>query len=544
MVFGVLLTQWAGAVDPFGVDLSRVAGGTNLVVMLKVVIPPHHHIYADQLRVESQSGVVFDVAGGDKAVLLRDTFSDGARLSYTNNVVLQYRSVAPVAATETLKVSYQGCSEEQCYFPQTSIFEARVSGEASIEPSPETRRTVPDGTPGWRSALSGMTPVATASGYLNAKEFISFLSAADGHKESAEYPESLATRLKAASLLFSANPLEFFKLYGIWWTVLIILAGGLLLNLTPCVLPMIPINLAIIGVGAQNGSKARGFLLGGAYGVGIALVYGVLGLVVVVTGSQFGVLNSMPWFNAVIGGVFVLLSFAMFDVFSIDLTRFQRAGSGADGSQGNIMTAMFMGGISALLAGACVAPVVIAVLLLSSNLYAQGAGIGLVLPFILGAGMALPWPFAGSGLSFLPKPGVWMTWVKKGFGVLILLFALYYFSLAYQGWWGRKAIVEVESGVFQISGTDEAMWKAVAAESAKTGKPVFIDFWATWCKNCEAMELTTFRAKDVKQRLSGYVVVKFQAENLTEKGTREVADFFNIKGLPTYLVLKKGSAVP
>jgi thiol:disulfide interchange protein len=58
------------------------------------------------------------------------------------------------------------------------------------------------------------------------------------------------------------------------------------------------------------------------------------------------------------------------------------------------------------------------------------------------------------------------------------------------------------------------------------------------------MELTTFRAQEVKQRLAGYVVVKFKAEDLTDKGTRAVADRFGVKGLPTYVVLKPGSAPP
>ncbi|MEI6167021.1 MAG: cytochrome c biogenesis protein CcdA [bacterium] len=540
-LFLAAFSQWSVATDPFGVDLLREGSGSNLVVTVRISIPEKHHIYADQLRVESESGVLFKLAGGDQPVAIHDAFSEGVRLSFTNKVALRFISGTAVPETETLAVSYQGCNEDQCFFPKTRKFTVTSASERITDSLlPETGL----GTEGWRSGLAGMRTVGRASGYLNTKAFLSFLNQAEGHAEVVVNPESMVARVKTASLLFSSNPLEFFKLHGVWWTVLIILAGGLLLNLTPCVLPMIPINLAIIGVGAQNGTKAKGFFLGGAYGLGIALVYGVLGVVVVLTGSQFGVLNSLPWFNVMIGLVFVLLALAMFDVFSIDMTRFQRVGGGGDGTQGKVVTAMFMGGISALLAGACVAPVVIAVLLLSSNLYAQGAHIGLMLPFILGAGMALPWPFAGSGLSFLPKPGAWMMWVKTGFGILILLFALYYFSLAYQGWWGKKEVRQVESGVYQITGSDLTAWNAVVSDSAKTGKPIFIDFWATWCKNCEAMELTTFRAQEVKQRLSGYVVVKFQAEDLTDKGTRAVTEAFEVKGLPTYVVLKAGSSLP
>ena len=79
--------------------------------------------------------------------------------------------------------------------------------------------------------------------------------------------------------------------------LLLVLVGGLALNLTPCVLPMIPINLAIIGAGAQAGSRSRGFLLGGAYGAAMAFVYGVLGLIVILTAGTFGTINASPWFN-------------------------------------------------------------------------------------------------------------------------------------------------------------------------------------------------------------------------------------------------------
>ena len=90
-----------------------------------------------------------------------------------------------------------------------------------------------------------------------------------------------------------------------------------------------------------------------------------------------------------------------------------------------------MGAVSALLAGACVAPVVIQVVLFSSSLYVNGTHLALALPFFLGVGMALPWPIVGAGLSRLPKPGPWMVRVKHGFGVLILGTAMYYGYLAY-----------------------------------------------------------------------------------------------------------------
>ena len=102
------------------------------------------------------------------------------------------------------------------------------------------------------------------------------------------------------------------------------LLGGMALNLTPCVLPLIPINLAIIHGGRAAHSRREGFLHGAAYGTGMALTYRILGLVVVLTGSKFGTLNSSVWFNIPIAIVFAVLALAMFDVFHIDFARFDR----------------------------------------------------------------------------------------------------------------------------------------------------------------------------------------------------------------------------
>jgi thiol:disulfide interchange protein len=151
--------------------------------------------------------------------------------------------------------------------------------------------------------------------------------------------------------------------------------------------------------------------------------------------------------------------------------------------------------------------------------------------------MALPWPFAGGGLARLPKPGAWMTRVKYGFGVFIFLFALHYAVLAYHGWRGSSSLPAEVPGTVQVSPDREGGWAAALSASRRDGQPLLVDFWATWCKNCEAMEATTFRAKVVQRRLANYRVVKFQAEKPNDPATKEILDYFGVKGLPTYVVL-------
>lgn len=369
--------------------------------------------------------------------------------------------------------------------------------------------------------LSDFQETGRATGFMKAEPFIKFLSDTDTGNEG-----GLESR-------------------GLWSMLLFIFLGGIALNLTPCVLPLIPINLAIIGAGAQAKSRARGFMLGGVYGLGMALTYGALGIIVVLTGTTFGTLNASPWFNLIIGIVFVLLALAMFDVFHIDFTRFMSGKAGGSTNRGHVGAALAMGCIAALLAGACVAPVVISVLLLAGNLNAAGQPAGLLLPLLLGLGMGLPWPFAGAGLSFLPKPGGWMNWVKYGFGIFILALALYYGHLSYTLFKGQSGTSDLGQSAnaeqTETGSPQQQIQKLSAAieQAQEQNKPLFIDFWATWCKNCITMEKTTFKDPEVKSLMEKeFIILKFQAEQPSTSPVKDILDHLEVKGLPTYIILR------
>jgi thiol:disulfide interchange protein len=321
--------------------------------------------------------------------------------------------------------------------------------------------------------------------------------------------------------------------------LLLVLIGGLALNLTPCVLPMIPINLAIIGAGAQAQSRSRGFLLGSAYGAAMAAVYGILGLVVILTAGTFGTINASPWFNLAIAILFVVLGLAMFDLLLIDFSKYSTRFTGS-GHRGSVLLAFTMGAVAALLAGACVAPVVIQVVLFSSTLYATGVTLALALPFCLGIGMAIPWPIAGAGLAALPKPGRWMVRVKQAFGVFILATAVYYGYQAYSMFANRWVDpADVSASVQEQLG---AGWYASLGEglavAKRENKPVLIDAWATWCKNCLTMDKTTLANDQVRTALASYVKIKYQAEDPDAAPARDVLRRLSAPGLPAYAILK------
>jgi thioredoxin:protein disulfide reductase len=271
----------------------------------------------------------------------------------------------------------------------------------------------------------------------------------------------------------------------------------------------------------------------------MALVYGVLGLVVILTAGTFGTINATWWFNAGIALLFLVLALAMFDVITIDFSGLASGINVGEESRGSFLVAFGMGAVAALLAGACVAPVVVQVVLFSSDLYTRGTSAALALPFVLGVGMAVPWPIAGAGIAAMPKPGAWMVRVKQAFGVVILVTAAYYGYEAY--------------GIISNRWVDPAEVNASVQEKLKEGwhplgeglatakrenKLVLIDLWATWCKNCLTMDKTTLENQDVNSALANYVKIKFQAEDPDEPATKAIMQRFKAPGLPTYAILR------
>ena len=335
--------------------------------------------------------------------------------------------------------------------------------------------------------------VRIAQGYMSPDQFLSFLNGGD------------ATAALPTSMLLLP---------------VFLIAAGLAMNLTPCVLPLVPVNLIVIGK-----SWRRGLL----YGLGCAIAYGALGVAAAVGGLAFGTIQGSPWFNVGVAVVFAVLALALLGVFSLDFSRYRTAVRARP--RASAAFPFFMGALSAVLAGACVAPVLVSALLLTADLYAKGHAFALALPFMLGVGMALPWPFLGAGLNVLPKPGAWMKHVNRLFAVMVLCFAAWYAHLAYRGFAGSAA-----GAASAADGVVEATPETFAAAFAAAGRPVLVDCWSSWCKNCAAMDRGTLVDPEVRAAMRRYTVMRLQAEDIT--ALRAMPGFEKVSGLPAFVIFE------
>ncbi|MBN1984425.1 MAG: thioredoxin family protein [Chitinivibrionales bacterium] len=506
--------------EPVSVEFSPVDSKGEFILKITLHMKKNVHIYSSEksffaLKETSSLGL-----GGSQITLPQSREYknfDGtiASVYVDGQVITLIKPLLDSTWSISGYLQFQACDSIQCFIPVKKQFSFTSEKATFSSPAPNTKHLSPEQNTDIYSLLSKFTVSGKASGYLDGSAFKAFL----------QTPTAFST---------TKSP---FAGKNILFVLLLTIIGGIALNFTPCVLPMIPITLAILGVGKANNNRAKAMATGTVYGGGMAITYGILGCAVILTGTTFGIINASAAFNIAVGIVFIALSLAMFDIIHIDFSKYRSGIFLTSYKKGNFIVTFGMGILAAILAGACVAPVVISVILYSSSLYSSGYWAGLFLPFILGLGMALPWPFAAAGIALLPKPGRWMVWVRNSFGIIICLIAAYYLYT------GIRIALPVKNNPTNSTTATSLPWHTSLSEgltlSLRENKPVFIDFWATWCKNCDAMDATTFQNSDVIKEFSNYILIKYQAENPDDPQTKEILSRFSIIGLPTYLVLER-----
>jgi thiol:disulfide interchange protein DsbD len=206
--------------------------------------------------------------------------------------------------------------------------------------------------------------------------------------------------------------------------------AGVLTSFTPCIYPMIPITAAIVGgqsVGEASPSRSRIVLLTLTYVVGLALTYATLGLIAGLTGTLFGSISTNPWAYFAMANLLVVSALVLLDVLPLRVPAaiLQRAASA--GTAGRFSGAFIMGAVSGLVAAPCSAPVMAAVLTWVTTTKRAGLGFLYLFTFSLGmcALLVAVGLFSGAAAR-LPRAGVWMVWVKRGFALVMIGVAEYY----------------------------------------------------------------------------------------------------------------------
>ncbi|MFQ5599437.1 MAG: protein-disulfide reductase DsbD family protein, partial [Candidatus Krumholzibacteriia bacterium] len=487
-------------------------------------IPEDHWVYLERTGLEILPSLGFELVSIESpgAEVKFDPFLEEEVEVYKHDVEFVARLRPGWSTTVRAVLSYQGCNNSFCFFPRADTLEVHL-------------------------AVVGRAGATTATG-----------AAAAGS-------DDVLGRIDAAAAR------------GLFWLLLLAFGAGLATSLTPCVYPMIPITIGIIGA-RSAGSRTKGFSLSLMYVLGIAVTYSTLGTTAAITGRLFGSVLQSTWVVGFVALVFVVMAMSMFGAFELQVPagfagRLNRTqGSGYPGS-------FLLGLIAGIVASPCVGPVLVGLLAWVGQTGNALIGFSAFFAFALGLGVLFVVLGTFTGLiASMPKSGSWMIAVKTLFGLLMLGAALWFvhpllphgralipagivillLGLALRGFrlihetegsgarWSKAfgrvavvagayaALVPFTTGL-RTGPTDGPAWLSSESEgmsvAAAEGKPMLVDFSADWCVACKELEQHTFSDERVIELAERFVTVRVDATKQTPEIT-ELTRKYGILGLP------------
>ncbi len=407
-----------GFLQPDEAFKPKISAVDNDTIAVEIELGDQIYLYVDKLKIEDadpSDGINFTTV--ETATKTAD--HEGEKIYETNPIThidLTESKELNGEQKVRVKLSYQGCSSAGlCYEPQERVLEITINADK----------------------LSSATPAhLKASALVEPKKEISTVK---GSSET----DQIANVIQGGSL----------------WFILISFFGfGLLLSLTPCVFPMIPIiSSVIIAQGEGMGTK-KAFWLSLVYVLSMAVAYTIAGILAGLFGANLQAAFQTPWIITVFALVFVLLSLSMFDVYELQIPNFiQSRLSKLGGARSGIAGIAIMGFLSALIVGPCVAaPLAGALIYIGQTGDALLGGIAL---FSLSIGMGVPLLIVGTTSGkFMPKPGMWMDVIKAIFGVMLLGIAIWMMgrvldeNMTLLLWGGLAIFVAINTGALEPLG--------------------------------------------------------------------------------------------
>jgi thiol:disulfide interchange protein DsbD len=361
--------------------------------------------------------------------------------------------------------------------------------------------------------------------------------------------------------------------------LLLVFLGGLALNLTPCVYPLIPITVGYFG-GQSEGSTTKLFFMGILFILGLAVTYSAIGVITSLTGAIFGALLQNPIVILIVVAIMLALSLSMFGVYEFKLpdSLVNKAG----GAKAGLYGAFFMGLTMGIVAAPCIGPFVLGLVTYVAT--KQDPLFGFLLFFVLAVGLGTPYLFLAvfSGkIKKLPRAGEWMDAVKHIFGFILVGIALYFllpllpYSISgfvlpvfmigtalyllffeklansVKGFKIFKIVFSVlimAVGVYALipSDSNSVEWKPFTEDALTeiSGRGMIIDFYADWCIPCKELDALTFSDPNVIELSKEFETYKADMTKSLSPEVESLRDRFKIIGVPTVLILNsKGEEV-